>query len=96
MRVPYNSLDDGGKRIAKRGSRGIFYVKMIPCILSYIGLLLYLKIAPQPNLMLIEFWFAGTSAAVGLGLITNTGHLNRTLPRHQVSDDVNDRTTHSN
>ena len=95
MRVPYNSLDDEGKRIAKRGSRGIFSL-LIGCVLSYIGLLLYLKIAPQPNLTLIEIWFVGTSVVVSLGIGIINGHLNRTLPRHQVSDDVNDRTNDSN
>ncbi len=95
MRVPDNFLNDEDKWIAKRGRRRMFSL-MIYSVLSNIGLLLYLKIAPQPNLMLIEIWFAGTGAALGLGITTITGHLDRTLPRHQVSDDVNDRTTDSN
>ena len=94
MRVPDNLLNDEGKRIAKRGGRRIFSL-LIGCVLSYIGLLLYLKIAPQLNLTLIAIWFSGTSAAVSLGIGIINGHLNRTLPRHQISDDVDDRSTDS-
>ncbi len=95
MRVPDNLLNDEGRRIAKRGSRGFFFV-LIGCVLSYTGLLLYLKFAPQPKLTLIEIWFVGTGAAVSVGIGIINGHLNRTLPRHQISDDVNNRTTDSN
>ncbi len=87
MRVPYDSLTDEGKRISKRGGRGIFSL-FLGCVLSYCGLLLYLAIAPQPNLVLIEIWFAGTGGTTGLGIAMITRHLNRTLPRHQVSERV--------
>lgn len=95
MRVPDNLLNDEGKRIAKRGGRRIFSL-LIGTALSYIGLLLYLKIAPQPNLALIEIWLAGPGIVLPLGITLINRHLKRTLPKHQVSDDVNDRTTDSN
>jgi len=92
--IPYDTLNDEGKRISKRGSRCNFSL-LIGCVLSYSGLLLYIEIAPQPNLTLIDFWFVGTGAALGLGSIMITGYLNRTLPRYQVLDGIDDRTTDS-
>ena len=97
MRAPDNLLNDEGKRIAKRGGRRIFSL-LIGTALSYIGLLLYLKIAPQPNLTLIGIWLAVPGVVLPLGISLINRHLDRALPRHQVSDDVdvNDRTTDSN
>ena len=94
MRVPDNLLNEEGKRIARRGSRGIFSL-LIGTALSYIGLLFYVKIAPQPNLTLIEIWFAIPGGVLSLGIPLINRHLNRTLPRHQLSDDVNNRITNS-
>ena len=95
MSVPDNLLNDEGKRIAKRGGRHIFSL-LIATALSYIGLLLYLKIAPQPNLRLIEIWLAGPVVVLSLGITLINRHLKHTLPRHRVSDYVNIRTTDSN
>ena len=90
LRVPDNLLNDEGKRIAKRAGRVVFSM-LIGTVLSYVGLLLYLKTAAQPNLTLIEIWFHGTKAVLFLGTVTILVYLNRTLPRYQISGDVNDR-----
>jgi hypothetical protein len=94
MRVPDNLLNDEGKRIAKRGGRCVFSL-LIATALSYIGLLVYLRIAPQPNLPLIEFWFAGPGIVSSLGITLINRSLSHTLRRYQVINGVNERTTDS-
>ena len=95
MRVPDNLLNDEGKRIAKRGGRHLYSV-FIATALSYICLLLYLKIAPQPNLALIELWFAVPGVVLPLGITLINRHLNRTLPRHQISETDNEQISEPN
>jgi len=86
MRVADNLLNDEGKSIAKRAGRATFAL-LIGTALSYVGLLVYLKMAPQPNLTLIEIWVVAPGVVLSLGITLINNHLNRTLPNYQISDD---------
>jgi len=88
------SLDEEGQRIAKRGSVGIMSL-LVGGALALAGLLLYLRIAPQPNLILIEIWFAAPGLVVGLGISAINRHLKRTLAAHHVSLDEGERVSDS-
>lgn len=95
VRVPDNLLNKEGKRIARRAGRGVFSL-LIGTVLSYIGLFMYLEIAPQPNLNLIKIWLAAPAVVLPLGITLINKYLDRTLPLHRAADDVNDLTTDSN
>lgn len=92
MHVPDNLLDEEGKRIARRGRRRIFSLWIVTALL-YTALLIYLTVAPRPNLILVEIWFAAPGVGLTLGVSLIHRHLNRTLPRHQVSVEVNHSTS---
>ncbi len=53
MPVPDDPLNDEGRLIAQLGRRRIFPL-LIGTILSHVGLIGDLKIAPQPNLKVIS------------------------------------------
>ncbi len=92
MRLSDQMLNEDGKRIAQRGRRSVFRL-YIGTALLYLGLLIYLTIAPQPNLILVELWFAGPGIALSLGITMINWHLNRTLPGYKLPENSNAQAT---
>ncbi len=75
-----DSDDLVSRRAGERGGRRIDSL-LIAAAVSYLGLLCYLQIAAQPNLMLIEIWFAAPGAVLTIGTLIDR-HPDRTHARH--------------